>query len=317
MDILIFILYQIPTILPICLPISTFVATIYVIGRSNQFQEIIALLTSGVTLSQIRKPFLYIAVFLSCLNFFFVSQLTPLSKTATKSLLTSIARGNPLLLLTKRYLLNIQDMYVDMQPLQVGKSAQNLYLGLFDHQTHRIRLVHAKKLMLDKKDFVADGLFICFYSPSGNPESFDHLFTDNIQHTRTDPSAFAFISTNSTKKTSLAEKSTASLIYDLAHKKTKKKSSYIGEIAKRLFFSYAVVSFFLLGFYSSISTARDSKKRRFLIVLSLFIFTFACFLIGRGLYKQVFLSLGAYILPHVLIYLYARKEHSRMIHGAL
>jgi hypothetical protein len=257
------------------------------------------------------------AILLSALNFYFVSQLTPKSKVDSKDLLTSIARANPLLLLTKRYLLDIKDLTVDMSPIQIGKVAENLYCGFYDSALSRIRLIHAKKIYADKKDFMADQLLLCFYTPSSFVNSFDHLFMDNIEHTRTDPSAFSFLSTTSLKKTSLAEKPTSELLHDLTLKETKKKSSLIGEIAKRLYFSLTVFSLFLLGFYSNITTSRYEKKKALIYTFILFILIFAGFLVGRALYKHLFLSLASYVLPHLLIFLYARLQHERIIHGAI
>lgn len=312
-----FILYQIPTIFPICLPISVFVATTYVVGRSCQFGETIALLTSGISLVQIRRPLLYMVIFLSALNFYFVSQLTPKSKIGSKDLLTSIIRANPLLLLTKRYLIDIKDITINMDPIQIGKVAENFYCGFYDSAIERIRLIHAKKIYMDKKDFMADQLLLCFYSKGNIEESFDNLFMDNIEHTRTDPSAFSLMSTTSSKKASLAEKPTSELIYNLTLKETKKKSSIIGEISKRLYFSCAVFSLFLLAFYSNITTSRYERKKALIFTFILFILIFAGFLIGRSLYKHPALSLISYSVPHLFVFLYARLQHERIIHGAL
>lgn len=103
-EIFLFILYQIPYILPFAIPLSCLLATFLVLYRLSISQETTAFQTSGISIQAIHIPFIWIGILTFLGNLFINFEITPCARERTKSMITQLVQSNPFLMLQKTIL---------------------------------------------------------------------------------------------------------------------------------------------------------------------------------------------------------------------
>src|SRR3990167_580554 len=136
--ILLFILCQIPYILPIAIPIAGFISSLLLFQKLSMTHECTALRSSGLTLNQIISPILFAAFSLCLINFLVVSEVTPRARLYAQDLFYNMKVVNPLFLMKKSYLLNLKDAYVDMSMTDLGKEATNVIFATKNDRNNRL-----------------------------------------------------------------------------------------------------------------------------------------------------------------------------------
>ncbi len=89
------ILYSLPFILSMTIPMSVFVGCLVAFGRLAQDLEILALLSSGLSLNRIVLPVTFVSVFITIFMFWFNNSLVPESNYKLKNLILDIAEKRP------------------------------------------------------------------------------------------------------------------------------------------------------------------------------------------------------------------------------
>src|SRR3990167_2854629 len=72
-----FILYHIPTILPIAIPISALLGSFLLFQRMSRSRELTALRASGFSFKKIIAPLLAVSLLLSAVDFWMCAQIAP------------------------------------------------------------------------------------------------------------------------------------------------------------------------------------------------------------------------------------------------
>src|ERR1700722_5509245 len=126
LKILLFMLLQIPYILPMAIPISCLIASMLLLQKWSHLHELTALRACGLGLKPIITPLLFAGVALSAINFVIVREFTPRCRGMTKTLVYEMAAANPLFLLQKESLLKLKHVFIDMKVLKASKFAQNV-----------------------------------------------------------------------------------------------------------------------------------------------------------------------------------------------
>ncbi|MBI5274498.1 MAG: LptF/LptG family permease [Chlamydiales bacterium] len=316
--IILFTVYQIPNMLPICIPIAALISSCFLMQKICYSQEMTSLRSCQMSIHHILFPIYFSAVLLSLVNFIIVSELTPRSRSASKVMLSQIIYQNPLLLLKKNRLMKTKDSYIQMDMIQSGKSAHDVILSFYDDYSSSLNLIVGKKLMLENNNRLG-GDFITFitYSPAAK-EGFNHLLIDNQNHISTDGKLFQLLTSNLTKKTSISEFSSSQLLGELFAKNIHKShSKAMIEIIKRLSLSLSIVSFSLLGLHLSMQVGRERSKRSLIVLLLLVTFSFICFLGGRSFHSNVGISILLYVIPHILNFYITLQRHHFISKGAI
>lgn len=76
-ELLFFFSLYIPYFLPTVIPVTLFVSLLFIFGNFHRHNEIIAMRTAGVTLTQIARPFFFVGLFLAGLVFILTAYVTP------------------------------------------------------------------------------------------------------------------------------------------------------------------------------------------------------------------------------------------------
>jgi len=86
---------QIPQVLIILLPVALLLSLLFALGRMSRANEIVSMLTAGVSLPRLSAPVFVIAVFLSLLSLWLNVNIVPLAKASSTQILAEQATSDP------------------------------------------------------------------------------------------------------------------------------------------------------------------------------------------------------------------------------
>ena len=275
-----FVVYQIPTILPMAIPLSALIASLLLFQRLSRSQELTALRASGISLTTILLPLCFVSLFFSLLNFSICSELAPFCRRETKTLLYRETSANPLLLLQRQQLIRIRDAYVKLQVEEEGKRASHFMLIAANESTQRLGLVTAEQLIVENDELLGRQVAIISHLNSEDP--FDPLIIEN----QASMSAAAPLLSSALKKSrprlQASALGLAQLRYQLQEKTTLAKAARI-EILRRISLSLAVFSFTFLGYAFGLEQGRNPSRRGLLYALCLTLAILVSYLFGKTL----------------------------------
>ncbi len=330
-----FVLNQIPYILPIALPLSCLIASLLLIQRLSNTYELTAFRASGFSLSDILSPILVTAAFLSIGNFWMTSEIATRSHLQTNLLKKEFLAVNPLLLLNNRHLMRLKGFYFEsLGPSHVGESASNSVLAVSNKHQHRLNLMIAKHLEADPSAFIGEGVTLISGAASEQEEDFDHLLIENIGKSVTQAQDFSNLVQNKVwivnndylqlplllariqeQKQLLEEAQLKG--NDKARLKSLKEhlnQSY-SEIIKRLSIALAVFSFTFMGTAFGINISRKRHYKTVYLAISLTVVYLVSFFIAKGVGQHYMLATSLYLLPHLLIILVSIAVLRRVTKG--
>lgn len=90
-----FLLYSSASMVPMALPLAVLLASLMTFGNLGENLELLAMKTSGVPLTKIMQPLIYVSSLLALLAFFFANNVMPVSNLKLRSLLYDIQRQRP------------------------------------------------------------------------------------------------------------------------------------------------------------------------------------------------------------------------------
>ncbi|MCH9627017.1 MAG: hypothetical protein S4CHLAM2_06510 [Chlamydiales bacterium] len=300
-----FVLYQIPYILPIAIPISCLISSMILFQRLSQTHELTALRAGGFSLKQILAPILIAGAFLSLGNFYITSELATTSHLATRRMAHSLISVNPLILLQSAKAAQLKRSYVQMDPIQNGKAAQNVLVVLKNTPKGRLHLGLAKKITTETGTLCAEQVSLVSSLPSAEAP---HLVIENQEQLTASAAEFASmmygkgwkIATDHLKLSLLRART---LLYqeqsgaEAAHHLARCHSEYV----KRISLGLAAFTFTLMGVSFGMQISRNRAKKGFFLALFLTALTFITFFLGKELSTWVWVASTLFLLPHVLI----------------
>lgn len=314
---LLFILYQIPFILPLAIPISCLIAALLLFQQMSRSHELTALRASGLGLAPIALPLALSALLLSLANFTLASEVGPRCRAHSKTLAYEMTAANPLCLLGKNTLIKLKDTYIDVGSLKSGRYAKNILMVQRNLSHKHLGLIVAKELSLEGDELVGREVsLISSMEPktaADSPESFDHLVIENQSVMRT--KAAEILQYLRSADWNFGEDYLPLRLLRakeaLQPQLTSKASQ---EIARRLSLGLAPLSFTLIGLGFGIEIGRNPKLRRLLIAIGLACFYMVCFVAARSMKHSPLPSVLCYLLAHpviLLFSLYAIYKRSR------
>lgn len=90
-----FLLYSSASMVPMALPLAVLLASLMTFGNMGENLELLAMKTSGVSLSKIMSPLYFVVAILTLTAFFFSNNVMPVSNLMLRSLLYDIQRQRP------------------------------------------------------------------------------------------------------------------------------------------------------------------------------------------------------------------------------
>lgn len=305
-----FVLYQIPYILPIAIPISSLIASTLTFRELSQTHQITALLSSGFSLFNLLLPIMIASSFLAFANFIVISEVATSSHLAATTLKSELRSVNPLLLLHNKHLLRMRGIFFDnLGPSSIGKSAEDVIIAFPSNAGDEMNLVLAKKLQATPTSFLANSL--TFISPFQNS-----LMIENMKKTKTASKDFSELIHK--KVISLkADHLRLPLLMQHISGSTSKKEKQIGqsEILRRVSVALALITFPLMGALFGIYTTRNDSAKKYAFIVILAAIYISCFFLAKGLHHHFQTALFLYFSPHLLILICSLLRGYRITQG--
>lgn len=281
----IFIVYQIPSILPIAIPISALLASLLLFQNlSNRF-ELTALRAMGLSLKTILTPILLASLFLTLIHFSFSAEITPHCRREGKKILFDETSENPILLLQRQKLLKIKHAYLNMK-VKDDETTKNVIL-IVPNQ-NRLNLITARKLFINGEQLIGNDLAIV--SSVG-----DALIIENQSAMKTAAPLISKVMKKRHPRIDLNAMNLKMLYF-------RGDSAARIELLRRISLSLAVFSFTFLGSAFGIEQARKPSKKNLVAALLLTLTVLISYLLAKGLKHDPILSLFAFLLPHPFIW---------------
>ncbi len=303
-----FILFQIPYILPIAIPLSCLISAMILFQHLSRTREMIALRTSGMRLRQIVAPILVASAFFSLGTFYITSELATSAHLATRQMLYEMTSKNPLILLQSAKIAALKGAYVQMDSIKSGRAVQDLLIavGRGDH----LALCLARQVSTRDEELVGQGVSLISNS--------SHLVIENEEDLSTSAPEFAhFLRGKGWKLAN--DHLTLSLLRTRAKQLDPSKRAFIktrSELVRRCALGLSAFTFTLMGVAFGIEIGRNKRIRGVLVVLCLTATTLVAFFIGKEFDHLIKVAATFFLLPQLVIVaasIYTLKKVSRGI----
>jgi lipopolysaccharide export system permease protein len=287
-----FILYQIPTILPIAIPLSALIGALLLFQSLSRTHELTALRASGLSLPKILAPLLITSLFLTLLNFSINAEIAPLCRREGKSLIYYATTQNPLVLLQRQNLVKLKHAYLNMK-VKDDETTKDLTLIVHNDTGQMLNLLSARRLRMKENKLVGTDLSIVSFIPK--EDQFDTLLIENQSSMITNGNLLSSALKKNRPRIDLNALSLKML------KSSKKAKQARIEILRRISLSMAVFSFTLLGCAFGIEGGRTPSKKNLIVALLLTLTVLMSYLLGKELKNSHLLATLAFLIPHPLI----------------
>jgi lipopolysaccharide export system permease protein len=303
----VFLLYQIPFILPLAIPISSLLASFLLFHRLSLTYELNALRSCGMSFRRIVTPVLFLSSLLSLLNFCFCAELSPFCRREAKALLYQATSNNPLLLLQRQGLIKIKGAYLNMNIKKEGKSADDLILIVPNEKNGHLTLFSAHQLRISKEKLLGYQVAALSYLSPKKIEEGETLILENQKMFSTDaPILSAALKKNRPKlEPNILNLKMLQIHMHQAGKKAQKAKL---EIIRRLSLSFSVFTFTLLGCTFGIQQGRSQSKKGAFVPLLLVIFLLMSYLGIKELKSSTYLAIFVAAIPHLLIFFFSLRR---------
>lgn len=330
-----FVVYQIPYVLPIAIPIGALISTVILMQRLSGSYELTALRACGYSLMHVATPLLLMAILLSIGNFYVISEVATHSHLMKRVLKREIKALNPLVLLQSEKLTRLKGIYAHADGgLKSGEEAQDLIVASYNNRSRDLDLFLAKRLTSSDDALMATQVTLVSALKDAENENHDRLLVDNA-------SSFALptwdlsqlMGSGSWKpkddylKMSLLRTRTVEYGQQIAQaikegqsskevrKLRKKLDACYAEIARRLSMGIAVFSFTLMGIAFGMHLSPRQVQSGILSILVLATLFLASFFTAKSLHSQLYLSTTLYLLPHLIIIFLCCRALRRISQG--
>lgn len=314
-DVIRFIYYQIPYILPIAFPISSLIASIILFRRLSKDHELTAMRAAGLPLLAIIVPLVIAAGFLSLFNFYIVSEQATASHMSATQIKNQLRNVNPLLLLNNRHIMKMKGIYVDtLGPSRLGESASKLIVAMPNSRNDRLNLLIAENVQANPEEF--KGQKVTLLSTQANTDTGEKLLIENIDSTSITAKEFSQMvqmKVSSVNNDYLQFKLLSVRLEDLLNEKrnsvsetdlkqTQKAINRIHtEVSRRISVGLAPITFTLLGACCGLGIGRRRSIRGVVIVIMLTAAYLAAYFSARSIDHLLLPSILLYFIPHILI----------------
>lgn len=311
-NVMLYTLFQIPHILPMAIPISCLISSFLLFQKFSRTAELTALRACGLPIKKIIFPIIFVSIFISFLNFFITSELTPNSRIYSKKLAHMEITLNPIMLLERQQLLKIKNSYIDLKSSGDKNIARDLIFISSNKATDRLNMIIAKEIALKEDNLIGKNLsIISFFQGVG----FDTLMLENQEKMITQASNLSKYMNSTTFSLNPVHLPTKMLLVRDKVYQNDSETSPISEVIRRCALSFSAFSFTFIGicFGTEIGRLR-SKKKIFYAALSALLILLS-FTIGKGLKYHPILANLCFILPQPIILLLSTYALFRISRG--
>lgn len=319
--IFLFVVYQIPYILPIAIPVACLISSILLVQRLSHTYELTALRASGIALKDFVTPILLAASFLSVINFYIVSELATTSHLSTSLWKSELRSINPLLLLHNKHLMRLKGAYFEaMGDSRMGESASEVVMAMPNKNNGRISLLLANEMHGDQNSFVCKGITLVTTMDADGPDNFDQLALENIEESQTSTLDFSQLMQRKVWNVNNDHLQMSLLLSRLQKEKASReqaKKNHVplseqnsnkstinrcySEIIRRISVAVATFTFTLMGTSFGISLSRNRTNLPVLYVIVLAAMYLIAYFTARGIDHLLVASALIYTIPHLIL----------------
>lgn len=311
-NVILYTIFQIPHILPIAIPISCLISSFILFQKFSRTAELTALRASGLSIKKIICPVIIISIFISFLNFFITSELTPHSTIHSKRLAHMEITLNPIMLLERQQFLKIKNAYIDLKTSEDKNSAYDVIFVTPNKATDRLNMVVAKEIELKKDNLIGKEISIISFFDS---LQFDTLMLENQQKMITQASNLSKYMKSTTFSLNPIHLPTKMLLVRDKVYKNDKEMSPISEVIRRTALSFSAFSFTFIGICFGMEIGRNrSKLKIFLAVISALLI-FLSFTLGKSLKYHPIIADIVFTLPQPIILLLSTRSLFKISRG--
>lgn len=315
---LLFVLYQFPFILPIAIPVSSLISSILLMQRLSSSHEIIALRSAGFSFKQIIAPILAGALCLSFLNFFLISEVSTNSLLASKKMIQNLSSLNPLLLLQNTQFLKFKNVYVVVDPLETPLSAQNTMVFIKEKKNNRIAMFYVQNLEAGEGRIKGKNAGLVSTLGVEDDQAFDNLIIDSQEETSTPVTEFVQLLKDNRLRIpydhlqlSLLLIQKAAIQEKIKLAKMREASSHslqqwqildnkcCYEVMRRVSLGMAPFTFSLLGAAFGIHLGRRQPKKNLLIVIGFAALSCTTFFLAKSSNQSLWIPAAMLYLPQL------------------
>ncbi|MCP5491650.1 MAG: LptF/LptG family permease [Chlamydiales bacterium] len=299
-----FMLYQIPYILPLAMPIAALTAAFITMRQLCDSSEMTALRAGTLSINNIHTPILCAALLLSGVNFMLASELTPYSRMQTRKLVHKTTTRNPLFLLKKSKYVRLSDTSIDLSIVKANKHAKNLTFITFNKSADRLSAVFAKDLKVKNGQLKIENLTQLAYLPSDN---FDHLLIENQQETDLPAENLSLFLRNPSVRIAYDSlpwrQMRLKAVSDIGNKRY--QNAFLYECVRRTSYGMSPLTFSLIGLSFGLQIGRNRRKRALVLATCLTALLLASVLVGKSFETKPILAALCYYLPHPIAWILA------------
>jgi len=304
-----YILYQIPYVLQIALPISTLIAALYLFQRLSANSELTAARASGISLFELLAPLMLFSILIGVCTFELFFDVSAQAHLEGKKLEYTVRNTQPLSILANSTMLEKRGVKLDMKGSLISdKYAQDMILAM---NTGSLSLILAKKVASNNNTLHGEDTTLITTRPNG-------LLIENTKENATSLAEVALVANKHrmwkagndllslplllAKRSELEEAVEAKLIKEQSPKSKLRKIRRIdAEIVRRLSLALSIVTFTLLGIAYGATVGRMNKTKRLLWVTLLTGLFLVSYLAAKGLEEKPFTAIILYTVPHIVI----------------
>lgn len=261
--------------------------------------EIIALRTSGLSISRILAPLYYCIALVTISNLAGANLLSPYLRRIEANVISQNRSINPLILLRKGALPLSNHLHVEMEITEGGTTAKDMLVAFHDPETNGISLLTADKIKYSPDELQGENSSLITHFQKQD-DGFDHLLIANQKRFTTHNSIFQPLFTAKSKKREVSIKAMPtrnlfSIKSFAAHK----------ELIERISTSLIPLTFGVAGVSLGLYRPKNNSESRWYLLLGSVIVFLASFLHAQGMKSALPLTGFFFFLPHIVFSLIA------------
>jgi lipopolysaccharide export system permease protein len=331
-------LQQVPYVLPIAIPVSALISAILLVQNLSSSKELTAMRSCGFSICDILAPVLTVALFLSSLNFYIISEVSTRSHHTAGQLKNQLRSVNPLLLLNNNLLMRMKGFYFDTYGTsRLGEFAQDIIFLTPNKHGNRLTLMVAKRLDVSTELLLGDHITLITskenHKNRENDTQNEQLIIENMLSNRTSIQDFSQLLEKKIWTVNNDHLQFKQLLIrkDEAHQhlqslisqgKTEEirqaRHDYyrsLTEMMRRFSASLAVFSFTLLGLAFGISISRNKSSWSIFYITFFAALYLVAFFTAKSFDQAVIAAALLYFVPHVLIAAASLWTLRKIAHG--
>lgn len=318
-SIILYILYQMPYIIPIALPISCLISSFLLFQKMSNTHELTALRTSGLSITKIMSPLIFISCLFVMINFFIASEWATKSLAKSKETFFDQTSKNPILLLQRQNLSKLKDCDITMTSDKNNKNADDVLFISFNKNNERLNLFSSSNLTINNNELLGKDISFISYVKTDDINSYDTLIIENQSSMNTKAENLSKIIKS--KKTIM---NPYHLPFTQLIQKWKKQKGMISnqryesifaEIIRRTTLGLSAFTFTFLGITLGIDISRNKSKKKLIMVSILTLILLSSFVFGKSLKYYAISATLTYLLPQILTIIFSIRTMKKNERG--